>query len=151
VLGRIRRRLRRLPRLRRLLRNSGEPFHRHRSSLAEGEHTIVFVSSFPFRFAVPVRVWRSFPSNPSFLFFPVSLFRSTAIEVFPSSLLAHARAHTGPLQRTPECQPCTPPKPTPRHLAPSEGRAAGARAACRRRCLPAAGRDSATSARSYRW
>jgi hypothetical protein len=36
-------------------------------------------------------------------------------------------------------------------LVPSEGRAAGARVACRRRCLPAAGRDSATSAPPYCW
>jgi hypothetical protein len=59
----------RLPQLRRLLRNSGELFRRHCSSLAEGEHTIAFVSSFPFHFAFTMRVWRSFPSNPSFLFF----------------------------------------------------------------------------------
>jgi hypothetical protein len=48
---RIRRRLRHLPQLRRLLSNSGELFRRHRSSLAEGEHTIAFVSSISFRFA----------------------------------------------------------------------------------------------------
>jgi hypothetical protein len=41
--------------------NSGELFRRHCSSLAEGEHTIAFVSSFPFRFAVPVHVWMSSP------------------------------------------------------------------------------------------
>jgi hypothetical protein len=35
-----------------LLSNSGELFRRRRSSLAKGEHTIAFVSSFPFRFAV---------------------------------------------------------------------------------------------------
>jgi hypothetical protein len=61
---RIRRRLRHLPQLRRLLRNSGELFRCRRSSLAEGEHIIAFVSSFPFRFAVPVHVSWSFPSNP---------------------------------------------------------------------------------------
>jgi hypothetical protein len=66
---RIRRWLRHLPQLRRLLRNSGELFRHLRSPLAEGEHTIAFVSSFPFRFAIPMRVWRSFPSNPSFFFF----------------------------------------------------------------------------------
>jgi hypothetical protein len=60
---RIRRRHRRLPRLRRLRRNSGELFRRRRSSLAEGEHTIAFVSSIPFRFVVPVYVWRLSPSN----------------------------------------------------------------------------------------
>jgi hypothetical protein len=65
-------RLRHLPQLRRLLRNSDELFHRRRSSLAEAEHTIAFASSFPFHFVVPVRVWMSFPSNPCFLFFPVS-------------------------------------------------------------------------------
>jgi hypothetical protein len=53
---RIRSRLRHLPQLRRLLRNSGDLFHRCRSSLAEGEHTIAFVSSFPFCFAVPMHV-----------------------------------------------------------------------------------------------
>jgi hypothetical protein len=61
---RIRRRLRWLPRLRRLLRNSGELFRRRRSSLVEGEHIIAFVSPFPFRFVVPVHVLRSSPLNP---------------------------------------------------------------------------------------
>jgi hypothetical protein len=54
----------------RLVSNSDEPFRRHRSSLAEGEHTIVFASSISFHFAIPVHVWRSSPSNlylPSFL------------------------------------------------------------------------------------
>jgi hypothetical protein len=59
-------------------------------------------------------------------------------------------AHTWPLQRTPTCQPRTPPKPTPCRLAPSEGRAAGARAACRCRCLPAVGRNPTISARLQR-
>jgi hypothetical protein len=66
---RIRRGLRRLPQLRRLLRNSGELFRRRRSSLAEGEHTIAFVSSIPFRFAVQSTVSWSFPSNPLCLLF----------------------------------------------------------------------------------
>jgi hypothetical protein len=63
-IARIRRRLRHLPQLRRLLRNSGELFCHHHSSLAEGEHTIAFVSSFPFRFAIQSTVLWSFPSNP---------------------------------------------------------------------------------------
>jgi hypothetical protein len=62
-------RLRHLPQLRRLLRNSGELFSRRRSSLAEGEHTITFVSSIPFRFAVQSTVSWSFPSNPLCLLF----------------------------------------------------------------------------------
>jgi hypothetical protein len=52
-----------------LLSNSGELFRHRRSSLAEGEHTIAFVSSFPFRFAVQSTVSWSFPSNPLCLFF----------------------------------------------------------------------------------
>jgi hypothetical protein len=44
--------------------NSGEPFRLHRSSLAEGEHTITFTSSISFRFVVPVHILRSSPSNP---------------------------------------------------------------------------------------
>jgi hypothetical protein len=63
LVTRIRRRLRHLPQLRQLLRNSGELFRRRRSSLVEGEHIIAFVSSFRFRFAIPVHVWRSSPSN----------------------------------------------------------------------------------------
>jgi hypothetical protein len=61
---RIRRRLRHLRQVRRLLSNSGGLFHRRRSSLAEGEHTITFVSSIPFRFAIQSTVSLSFPSNP---------------------------------------------------------------------------------------
>jgi hypothetical protein len=60
---RIRRRLHHLPQLRQLLSNSGELFRCRRSSLTEGEHTIAFVSSFPFRFAIPVRIWMSSPPN----------------------------------------------------------------------------------------
>jgi hypothetical protein len=44
--------------------NSGELFCHCRSSLAEGEHTIAFVSSFPFHFAIQSIVSWSFPSNP---------------------------------------------------------------------------------------
>jgi hypothetical protein len=55
--------------------HSGELFRCHRSSLAEGEHTIAFVSSFPFRLVVPVHVWRSSPSN---LYLP-SLLCSVAV------------------------------------------------------------------------
>jgi hypothetical protein len=39
-------------------------FRHHRSSLAESEHTIAFVSWFPFRFAVQSSVSWSSPSNP---------------------------------------------------------------------------------------
>jgi hypothetical protein len=61
---RIRCRLRHLPQLRRLLRNSGKLFRSHRSSLAESDHTIAFVSSFPFRFAIQSTITWSSPSNP---------------------------------------------------------------------------------------
>jgi hypothetical protein len=47
-----------------LLSNSGELFHRRRSSLAKGEHTIAFVSSIPFRFAIQSTVSWLFSSNP---------------------------------------------------------------------------------------
>jgi hypothetical protein len=49
--------------------NSGELFRRRRSSLAEGEHTIAFVSSIPFRFVVQSTVSWLFPSNPLCLLF----------------------------------------------------------------------------------
>jgi hypothetical protein len=68
-IARIRRRLRHLPQLRRLLSNSGKLFRHRRSSLAEGEHTIVFVSSIPFHFAIQSTVSWSFPSNPICLLF----------------------------------------------------------------------------------
>jgi hypothetical protein len=55
---------RHLPQLRRLLRNSGELFRRRRSSLAEGEHTIAFVSSIPFHFSIQSTISWSSPSNP---------------------------------------------------------------------------------------
>jgi hypothetical protein len=49
--------------------NSVELFRRHHSSLAEGEHTIAFVSSILFRFAVQSTVSWSFPSYSLCLFF----------------------------------------------------------------------------------
>jgi hypothetical protein len=114
-----------LPRRQRLLSLSCESFCHQRSSLAEGEHTIAFALSIPFRFAVPVRVWRSSPSNPCFPFLSV-LFRSTSMDGSSRALCLSVRmAHAWLLQRTPSCQPCMPPKPTPHCLAPSKGRAAG--------------------------
>jgi hypothetical protein len=52
-----------------LLSNSGELFPRRLSSLAEGEHTIAFVSSIPFCFDIQSTVSWSFPSNPLCLLF----------------------------------------------------------------------------------
>jgi hypothetical protein len=74
-----------VPQLRRLLRNSGELFCCRRSSLAEGEHTIAFVSSIPFHFAIQSTVSWSFPSNP--------LFSSLSLPVLfkPKAAVRHCR------------------------------------------------------------
>ncbi|MFS9531847.1 hypothetical protein Q6247_27320, partial [Klebsiella pneumoniae] len=45
--------------------NSGELFGRHCSSPTESEHTILFVSSISFHFAVHARDRASFPGFPS--------------------------------------------------------------------------------------
>jgi hypothetical protein len=101
----IRRRLRRRPQLRWLLRNSGELLCRYRSSLAEGEHTITFVSSFPF-FAVQSTVSWSFPSNPLCLLF---------LCMYCSSQYARASCTSGPGRPSLHAQgpeplfPCQPP------------------------------------------
>jgi hypothetical protein len=54
--------------------------------LAEGEHTIAFVSWFPFRFAVQSTVSWSFPSNPSTFSFCAVLFELQAAVAIPSSI-----------------------------------------------------------------
>jgi hypothetical protein len=104
---RIRRGLRRLPQLRRLLRNSGELFRRRRSSLAEGEHTIAFVSSIPFRFAVQSTVSWSFPSNPLCLLF-LCLYRSSRRLPSAAAVLDSAASSSSPPVSTPTRSPRPP-------------------------------------------
>jgi hypothetical protein len=145
---RIRRRLRHLPQLRRVLRNSGEFFHRRRSSLAEGEHIIAFVSSFPFCFAVPVHVLRSSPSNlhlPSSLcYVAVTMASSVRAPCRPQSPTATQSHHD---QQMRDAEPRLG-NPTRR---PPDLRSIATSWRLMTRPVPLPPTDSATSARPYRW
>jgi hypothetical protein len=145
---RIRRRLRHLPQLRRVLCNSGELFHRRRSSLADGEHIITFVSSFPFHFVISVHILRLPSSNlhlPSSLcYVALTMVSSIRAPCRPQSPTARQSHHD---QQMCDAEP-RPVNPTRR---PPDLQSAATSWRPMTQPVPPPPTDSATSARPYRW
>jgi hypothetical protein len=138
---RFRCRLRHLPQRRWLLSNSDEPFRRHRSSLVEGEHTIAFVSLFPFCFSVQSTVSWSSSSNPCY---PLCLCTAALCPRRPSQAplaISQSGGRGTRLRKSPSPGAAWRRSASqalfPHRLTPSEHPATGARAAGRRPSPPA--------------